>query len=190
MKTYILLAGVNGAGKSTTYQTITKAVPDSVFINADNVLRAHHWDWHSQHANIKAMRLAYQSLLTAMNQGRNIIHETTLASSVNGTLRLVNRAKSLGYRVELQYIGVNSPEIALHRITERVKKGGHGIPEAVVRKRYGISLQRLAELVPEFDAVYLWDNSFNDAKLIFYRDGQEKLSYLSPEYAWVPDVFE
>ncbi|GAA6444825.1 MULTISPECIES: hypothetical protein [Hungatella] len=53
----------------------------------------------------------------------------------------------MGYGIELHYVGVDSPEIAKQRIAERVKMGGHGIPDKDVEKRFGESLRNLHEII-------------------------------------------
>ena len=67
--------------------------------------------------------------------------ETTLSGI--GPLRLMATARTAGYRIELHYVFVNAPELAIDRIRNRVALGGHDVPERDVKRRYARSLARL-----------------------------------------------
>ena len=76
--------------------------------------------------------------------------ETTLAT--RSYLNLVHRAQRQGYRVSLLYFWLNSPELAMQRVAERVSKGGHDIPETVIRRRYAAGMYNLFKLfMPALD---------------------------------------
>jgi predicted ABC-type ATPase len=80
---------------------------------------------------------------------------------------LVRRAKEKGYIVRLLFFWLNSPELALLRIAERVAKGGHNIPELIVRRRYIAGINNLFRLfMNEVDYWVIYDNSEYPAVLI------------------------
>lgn len=183
----IILAGVNGAGKSTLYRSLLSSDKNYALINADEILQSMHGDWHSNLDNLKAMRAAVAKLKHELLSGHNVIQETTLASSRKGILKFINFAKKQGYTVRLEYVGLASAELAVSRVQSRVSKGGHGVSSDLVTRRYTRSLQRLAELYDEFDAVELWDNSLSDTELIYSADHGKVLINKSKDYNWVPD---
>lgn len=187
MPEYIILAGVNGAGKSTLYRSLLSSDKNYALINADEILQSMHGDWHSNLDNLKAMRAAVAKLKHELLSGHNVIQETTLASSRKGILKFINFAKKQGYTVRLEYVGLASAELAVSRVQSRVSKGGHGVSSDLVTRRYTRSLQRLAELYDEFDAVELWDNSLSDTELIYSADHGKVLINKSKDYNWVLD---
>ena len=84
--------------------------------------------------------------------------ETTLAS--RSYINLVRRAHSKGYKVTLLFFWLNSPELAIQRVAERVSKGGHNIPEDIIRKRYVSGIKNLFNLyADEVDSWSIYDNS-------------------------------
>ena len=89
--------------------------------------------------------------------------------------------------MRLEYVGLASAELAVSRVQSRVSKGGHGVSSDLVTRRYTRSLQRLAELYDEFDAVELWDNSLSDTELIYSADHDKVLINKSKDYNWVLD---
>ena len=74
-------------------------------------------------------------------------------------LRLMERSRRRGYRVNLVYIGVENVQTALDRIAERVEQGGHGVPAPDVRRRYRRSMRNLEQAIALADHVLLFDNS-------------------------------
>lgn len=84
--------------------------------------------------------------------------ETTLAS--RSYINLVRRAHAKGYMVTLLFFWLNSPELAIQRVAERVSKGGHDIPEDIVRRRYISGIRNLFNLYAnEVDSWSIYDNS-------------------------------
>ena len=84
-----------------------------------------------------------------------------LESTLSGTThaKLLQQPKSPGYPIELHYLWLPSPELAIRRIAQRVKKGGHNIPEADVRRRFTRSWTHLIRLyAPLADTWLVWDN--------------------------------
>lgn len=98
-------------------------------------------------------------------------------------LRTIHRAKQLGYGIELHYVGVDSPEIAKQRIAERVKMGGHGIPDRDVEKRFGESFRNLHEVIGLCDLAALYDNTNEFRRFAVYKCGEiVRLSKNTPEW--------
>ncbi len=113
--------------------------------------------------------------------------ETTLTGKT--ILKTINKAKELGYELQLFYVGVNNPEIAKERIKIRVEKGGHNIENDVVEKRYYESLTNLKEIISKFDKVYLYDNS-KKYKNIFSFSNNKILFKSNESISWAKEVIE
>ena len=93
-----------------------------------------------------------------MERGETFSIETTLATK--SYINLVRRAQAKGYTVRLLFFWLNSPELALLRIAERVAKGGHNIPEPIARRRYVAGINNLFNLfMNEVDCWIIYDNS-------------------------------
>lgn len=135
-KRYIIVAGINGAGKSTLYCTRPELFAHSKRLNADEILQAIGGNWRKDRDNFKAMREEIKQLHAALDYGQSIHVETTLAGQGKAQLNLIDRDHKSGFEVTLLYVAVKSEKMAINRVHERVKKGGHGVPDEVVKKRY------------------------------------------------------
>ena len=83
----------------------------------------------------------------------------------------IQKAKKLGYIVELHYVGVDSVDIAKSRVLDRVSKGGHGIPEKDIEKRYYESLRKLPCILKDCDLAVFYDNTEEFRRFAIYKNG-------------------
>ena len=145
-KDLYIFAGVNGAGKSTLYNSHIddEGIKNSVRINTDEIVRTF-GDWRNNVDQIKAGKIAITLKNKCFNEEKSFNEETTLTGKT--ILKTINRAKELGYKIYLYYIGVDSPEIAKERVRNRVLKGGHNISSEVIEKRYYESLENLKKII-------------------------------------------
>lgn len=91
--------------------------------------------------------------------------ETTLSG--RGYLQHIRQWQEAGYRVKLIYLKLDSPEEAIARVAQRVRQGGHNIPEATIRRRYALGLANFKRLyAPLVDAWVLYDNSGEQPVLV------------------------
>ena len=158
MPTYTIFAGVNGAGKSTLYSTLLQENHDfGVRVNSDEIVISNGGNWRNKSDQAKAMKMAVKLIKDCMDKGISFNQETTLTgrSMINNILK----AKKLGYKIIMRYVGLNSPELAIQRVAHRVIMGGHGIPEEDIKRRYYVSLSKLKELMSLIDELYIYDNS-------------------------------
>ncbi len=153
MPTLFVVAGPNGCGKSTL--TRTARFPGVEAIDPDAILRGMETGVPGQ-----AAREALRRRRAALRAGRSHLLETTLAGS--GVLRHMEVARTDGYRIELHYISVDSPGLALDRIRNRVALGGHDVPEPDVRRRFARSLANLPAAIARSDEARLYDNTDPD----------------------------
>ena len=154
-----VLAGTNGAGKSSVAGAMLRAAGGDWF-NPDAVarrLRDAHPDLDQATANGLAWQ-AGKSLLERAIAGRlDFNFETTLGASTLPAL--LARAADAGFAVRVWYVGLESVELHLKRVAERVAKGGHDIPEADIRRRYDAGRRNLVALLPRLAELKLFDNS-------------------------------
>lgn len=167
MKKYLLIAGVNGAGKSTLYQTLD-ALQVMERVNIDEIVRTF-GDWKNFVDVLNAGKIAVNKIKEYFNNGISFNQETTLCG--NTILKNIDRAKSLGYEIELHYVGLESIELAKQRIAYRVAHGGHGIPDADVERRYVESFEHLNMVKDKCDLVVLYDNTEVFNRFAIYKNG-------------------
>lgn len=179
MKKYILIAGVNGAGKSTLFHTID-SIQDIPRINTDEIVKEF-GRWDNEQDIFKASKIAVKLIKEYFESNTSFNQETTLCGK--SIITNINHAKSLGYYVELHYVGVDNIDIALERIKHRVETGGHGIPEEVVKRRFKESLDALISTIPICDQAILYDNTVAFNRFAVYENGNIiKLSSDIPEW--------
>lgn len=188
---YVVIGGVNGAGKSTIYQiqNSKRKELDTDRINADEILRRFGGNWNKQADINKSMREVLREIEGHFKEGKSFHHETTFGGNPYPDKKRLLNAKKLGYESFLIYIGLDSPERAIERVKSRVAKGGHGVPEDLIRKRYEFSLRNLAELEKYFDNVSIYDNS-DEFSYIYVKENHTVVANNTQEYAWVPKAIQ
>lgn len=179
MKKYILIAGVNGAGKSTLYQ-ILESLKGMPRVNTDEIVREI-GDWRNFRDVTSAGKIAINKVKDFFEQGISFNQETTLCGK--SIIKNIHRAKKMGYAIELHYVGVESVEIAKERIAYRVQKGGHGIPDKDVERRYVESMKSLKEVIAYCDLVIMYDNTDKFKRFAIYKNGEiQKIASDTPEW--------
>lgn len=157
MKVYTIFAGVNGAGKSTLYDIeILKNDDLGKRINTDEIVKEI-GKWQDSSDQIKAARIGIKWRNEYIENGITFNQETTLTG--NTIIKGILKAKEKGFKIYLHYIGVENVEIAKERVRIRVKKGGHGIPEKDIEKRYIESFENLKKIINICDKVTIYDNT-------------------------------
>ncbi|EFG28312.1 zeta toxin family protein [Fusobacterium periodonticum] len=187
-KVFYLFAGVNGAGKSTLYnsESLNNDIKNTIRINTDEIVREI-GDWRNNSDQLKAAKMAINLRNECFLYGKSFNEETTLTGKT--ILKTIDRAKELGYELQLFYVGVSSTEIAKERIKSRVEKGGHHIENDIVEKRYYESLKNLKEIILKFDKVYLYDNS-KKYKNIFSFSNNKILFKDNKSISWAKEAIE
>lgn len=154
-----VLAGVNGAGKSSVLGAAIRAAHGEYY-NPDEAARAllaAHPHLTQSDANAKAWALSRQGLERAIAEGGNFAFETTLGGRT--IVQLLDQALDAGLRVEMRYVGLDTPERHIARVEARVAAGGHDIPASKIRERYESSRANLVGLVPRLTRLEVFDNS-------------------------------
>jgi predicted ABC-type ATPase len=159
MARIIVLAGTNGAGKSSIAGAMLRH-RGAEYYNPDEATRrilAANPGMDEANANSLAWQEGVRQLETAIATPQDYAFETTLGGRTITAL-LLKAAKS-GIPIHLWYAGLDSPERHLARIQARVAKGGHDIPKDKVRERYTTSRANLIQLMPYLSALRVFDNS-------------------------------
>jgi predicted ABC-type ATPase len=156
-----VLAGVNGAGKSSI---IGATIRDKggQYYNPDEAaraIRAANPGLGQTEANAAAWEQGRKLLQRAIDGGLDFTFETTLGG--NTMPALLAEAAQRGIEVRVFFVGLDSAEAHIERVRQRVRTGGHDIPEAAIRRRYRHSLINLVTLLPVLTALRVYDNSAN-----------------------------
>ncbi len=154
-----VLAGVNGAGKSSIAGAAFRN-SGADYYNPDEAarrLRASRPALGQREANSLAWQQGKRLLEKAIEGRLDFALETTLgAATIPALLR---DAASRGFAVNVWYVGLSSVGLHLARVRARVARGGHDIPEADIRRRYEHSRLNLIDLLPHLAALRMYDNS-------------------------------
>jgi len=154
----IAVAGPKGAGRSTTAPRLLRdALEVTEFVNADAIasgLSA----FRPESVAMAAGRLMRGRMRQLAEQGVSFAFETTLAS--RSLAPWLAGLKERGYRIHLLFLRLESADLAVSRVAERVRMGGHHVPEEDVRRRFDRGLRNLFALyMPLADTWRLFDNS-------------------------------
>ena len=165
MKIYTIIGGTNGVGKSSFLGSLDEQRDDlGVVIDADKI------NLRFGGNKVKGGKTASQMISDCLEKEISFTQETTLSG--HKTLRTIKAAREKNYFVRLYYLGISSAEESLLRIENRVKKGGHGIPESDVLRRYQRRFEDLSRILPYCDEAFLFDNENGFAKVAEYKNGK------------------
>lgn len=164
-KKIIIIAGPNGAGKTTfAGEFLPKEAHCPAFVNAD-LIAAGLAPFDPERAAFRAGRLMLEEIHNHVRRGESFAFETTLSG--RGYAGLIPGWRKKGYIVKLFFLRLASPELAVARVRQRVREGGHNIPEPVIRRRFASGLRNFENLYkPLVDEWALYDNSGGEPVLI------------------------
>ena len=164
-KKIIIIAGPNGAGKTTfAEEFLPKEAGCPTFVNAD-LIAAGLAPFEPERAAFRAGRLMLEEIYHNVRRGESFAFETTLSG--RGYAGMIPSWRVEGYIVKLFFLKLASPELAIARVRQRVREGGHNIPEPVIRRRFASGLDNFENLYkPLVDEWALYDNSASEPVLI------------------------
>lgn len=170
--TVYVIAGPNGAGKTTF---ATEFLPDFVncreFLNAD-LIAAGLAPFAPETQNVRAGRLLLERIQELTEERKDFGFETTLSGRTYA--RMMKDMRLAGYRIELFFLWLPSADMAVSRVANRVRQGGHHVPDEDIRRRYNSGQRNLFELYrSNTDAWWLYDASCLPPALIANEDGGE-----------------
>ncbi len=165
MKKLYVIAGCNGAGKTTASYTILPEILDcKEFVNADEIAKGIS-PFQPEKVGMEAGRLMLKRIKNLLEAGESFAFETTL--STRSYVSFIEKAKQLGYQVTCLFFLLDSEELAISRVATRVKEGGHHIPEEVIRRRYKSGLKNFFNLfLPRVDNWLFVNNSGDSYEII------------------------
>ena len=161
----VIIAGPNGAGKTTfAREFLPNAAGVIRFVNAD-LIAGGLSPLRPELAVLAAGRLFLTELDRLAKARTDFAFETTLSGLVY--LARIKRWKDAGYRIELVYLRLTSPRLALRRIASRVRQGGHHVPRVDVIRRFTRGWHNFQTVYrPLADAWAVYDNSANEPRLV------------------------
>ena len=161
--TIYLIAGCNGAGKTTfAREFLPKEVKCRRFLNADELARGLSPLKPSAGA-IRAARLLLTQVDECLRRRETFALESTLSGKTY--IRLFRQARQLGFEIELHYLWLSSPAQAIARVRQRVQQGGHPVPAGDIRRRFKRSLVYLLDdYLPLATRWAVWDSRSLPAK--------------------------
>ncbi|MBI2311416.1 MAG: zeta toxin family protein [Betaproteobacteria bacterium] len=154
----IIIAGPNGAGKSTSAPILLKETLRVVeFVNADVIAQGLS-AFNVEGAAFQAGRAMLERLHYLAKERVDFAFETTMAS--RSFAPWIAELKAAGYRFHLVFLWLPSPQLAIERVAERARLGGHHVSAATVKRRYGRGLRNFFDLYqPMADTWRFYDNS-------------------------------
>ena len=182
MKTYTIVAGVNGCGKSSLTGVLRTEIDNlGKIIDVDKLTVA--CDGDAIEGGKKAVTLIDECLEKEIC----FTQETTL-SGVK-TLNTIKRAVSKDYYVRLYYVGLDTKEESLLRIANRVKKGGHNINTEAVNKRFDKRFDDLLTVLPYCNEATFYDNDNGFVTVAKYKNGElQTIGHSQP--LWLKELIE
>ncbi|MFZ4105995.1 zeta toxin family protein [Flavobacterium sp.] len=177
-KNLYIIAGCNGAGKTTASFTILPEILDcKEFVNADEIAKGLS-PFQPEKVSFEAGRIMLNRISDLVAQNENFAFETTL--STRSYKNRIFDAKKKNYNVTLLFFWLKNPELAKERVKTRVLEGGHNIPEDVIERRYYKGINNLFEIYLSIvDQALLFDNSEGIPDLIAEISASEELHILN-----------
>lgn len=185
----IMVAGPNGSGKTTLTDKLraskTLELPEN-YVNPDDLAKTI-TGATAEERNRKAQILADQQRAEWIRNGESFAFETVMSHP--SKLGLIQQAKAAGYEVSLIFVCLDDPLTNVKRVEDRVKAGGHDVPENRIRSRYEKTLSLLPHAVELSDFAYIYDNSSLDIPHILQAICQEEeVVYLNENVVpWVTE---
>ena len=189
-KQLYIIAGCNGAGKTTASFTILPEVLDcKEFINADEIAKGLS-PFQPESVAIQASRIMLARMDELLQKGETFAFETTLATK--SYKQKIEWAQANGYEVTLLFFWLNTSKLAKKRVAQRVAEGGHNIPDEIIERRYhsGIT-QLITTYMDMIERYYIFDNSEGERTPIAkkYKGGKE-IIYNTDLYNQMKDSYE
>jgi len=158
MANLYIIAGCNGAGKTTaSYTILPEMLNCQEFVNADSIATGLS-PFNPGSVAFEAGRIMLGRIYQLIGEKVDFGFETTL--SAKSYISLIKVAREAGYEITLLYFWLSSPEFAMSRVAERVRKGGHNIPTDIIERRYYRGISNLLRLyIPACDNWIVIDNT-------------------------------
>lgn len=172
-KNLYIIAGCNGAGKTTASYTILPEILNcKEFVNADEIAKGLS-PFQPEKVSFEAGRIMLHRINELLQKESDFAFETTL--SAKSYISIVKKAQTEGYFVTLVFFWLNSIELAKQRVSIRVSEGGHNIPEDVIERRYTRGIKNFFKIyLNACNNVMLFDNSNKSPVLVLEKELNEE----------------
>ncbi len=179
-KSLYIIAGCNGAGKTTaSYTILPEIINCKEFVNADEIAKGLS-PFQPERVSLEAGRIMLDRINELLEENESFAFETTL--STRSYRNKILRAKEQGYTVTLLFFWLDNIELAKERVKIRVKEGGHNIPKEVIERRYLKGIKNLFEIYLEIvDGTLIFDNSRGKHELIAQKIEGEDITIFDLE---------
>ena len=165
MRTYTIIGGVNGVGKSSFTGVLKERCTDlGIIIDVDKITAELGGN------ALAGGKAALKKINECIEKGVSFTQETTLSGRRTETT--AREVVEKGYRVRLYYIGLDSATESVSRIANRVKRGGHDIPTQDVERRFAGRWEAVAKVLPYCDEAEFYDNDNGFVLVAEYRNGE------------------
>ena len=172
-KNLYIIAGCNGAGKTTASFTILpEIISCKEFVNADEIAKGLS-PFQPEKVAFEAGRIMLNRINELLANNQNFAFETTLATKIYKSK--IRKAQRNGYTVTLLFFWLQNIELAKERVKTRVAEGGHNITPDVIERRYVKGIRNLFDIyMPIVDGAFIFDNSNGKHELLVQKtvDGQ------------------
>lgn len=185
---FIIIAGPNACGKSTTGSALVKDQFGLAAIDPDVLARKYRSDFpelSDYSANLAAVIEAERRVWKALAAGKSVAVETVLSS--DKYIGAIEIARDRGYETIFYFVTVRSADIAVARVKERVRLGGHDVPEAKIRERWKRTHTNCASIFTKCDLAIAFDNSAADPLVVAIAEGHTVLWH-SEASSVLPDL--
>ncbi len=164
-KNIYIIAGCNGAGKTTASLTILPEILEcKEFVNADNIAFGLS-PFQPEKVAFEAGRIMLERIAILLDNDETFAIETTLATKTYKS-KIVNACKK-GYSIKLLYFWLPNVKMAEKRVAARVKNGGHNIPKDIIERRYYRGIENLFKIyIPLCNEWMIFDSSKSEIQLI------------------------
>lgn len=179
-KKLYIIAGCNGAGKTTASFTILPEILDcKEFVNADEIAKGLS-PFQPEKVAFESGRIMLKRINELLSENENFAFETTL--STRSYKSKILEAKEKEYRVTLLFFWLQNSDLAKERVKIRVSEGGHNIEPTVIERRYDRGIKNLFDIyLPIVDGAFIFDNSDGQHILIAEKQLSKSLNVLNQE---------
>ncbi len=179
-KNLYIIAGCNGAGKTTASFTILPEILDcKEFVNADEIAKGLS-PFQPEKVSFESGRIMLNRIQELFNNNKSFAFETTLATK--SYKQKIIEAKKNGYNTTLLFFWLKNSDLAKERVKTRVLEGGHNIESNVIERRYLNGIINLFDIyLPIVDQVLIFDNSEGNHKLIAEKTISDQLNIIDTE---------
>lgn len=179
----VVIADPNGAGKSTTAHALLQGtIGITEYVNADAIAQGLS-AFAPERVAFQAGRIMLERLQQLANQGENFAFETTLAT--RSFAPWIANLRQTGYLFHLIFLWLPDPILAIARVQQRVRQGGHNLPEETIQRRYHAGIRNLFQLYrPLADSWFFYDNSNTVAPRLLATSEGENGIYIAEPLIW------